>query len=176
MIMNIQNQAIEAGTRRNFERALRQASWRHFSHLLRRGCDELVPGGLVLGQLSLEEMRDLGVRNVPLGKIVGSVGRYRDFDLSFLPRHDRLAGRWMNIAANGTPDKDLPPVLLYKIGEVFLVEDGNHRISVARWFGEQEIRAHVIEIDPSSLTPDSKCSRLGYRLMDGNNSCSGRGD
>jgi len=95
---------------------------------------------------------------------VGSTGRYRDFDLGFSPRHKRMEDRWTDIANASYRGADLPPVLLYKVGDVYLVEDGNHRISVARTAGEQQIAAHVIEIDSSSLVPERSCQRLGFKI------------
>lgn len=48
-----------------------------------------------------------------------------------------------------------PPVELYKIGEVYFVKDGNHRVSVARDRDQVDIDAYVTEIDiPFRLTPD----------------------
>jgi hypothetical protein len=54
--------------------------------------------------------------------------------------------------------------VLYKVGEGYLVEDGNHRTSVARTRGEETIRAIVIEIDTSALIPEPSCTRLGYKV------------
>ena len=45
--------------------------------------------------------------------------------------------------------EELPPVSLYKIGDRYFVEDGNHRVSVARYQGAEMIDAEVTEL----LTP-----------------------
>ena len=104
------------------------------------------------------------MQDVPLDKIVGSTGRVRDFDLTFLPRRREKDGRWLNVARARCRGSDLSPVVLYKVGEGYLVEDGNHRISVARTRGEETIRAIVIEIDISALIPEPSCTRLGYKV------------
>ena len=83
------------------------------------------------------------------------MGRYRDFDRAFLPRQERTRGRWVNVDSAHHEDIILPPVDLYKVGEIYFVRDGNHRISVAREQGQDFIDAHVTEIEvPVHLTPE----------------------
>jgi hypothetical protein len=86
-----------------------------------------------------------GVRTVEIGRIVGSVNRYADFDRAFLPTHNRIADRWQNVDRAFYEDIGLPPVVLYKVGEVYFVVDGHHRVSVARQQGQEFIEAEVRE-------------------------------
>lgn len=86
-----------------------------------------------------------GVTTVPLAKIVGSVDRYRDFDSAFLPTQSHTSERWRRINRAWYQDVSLPPVILYKVGEVYFVMDGNHRVSVAREQGQEFIDAEVRE-------------------------------
>lgn len=86
-----------------------------------------------------------GVRPVPIDQIVGSVDRYRDFDRLFLPTQSRTFDRWTRINRAWYQDISLPPVLLYKVGDVYFVIDGNHRVSVARNRGQTYIDAEVRE-------------------------------
>lgn len=96
-----------------------------------------------------------GMTTVPISKIVGSVNRYRDFDRAFLPTQTRTAGRWRRIGEAYYSDINLPPVKLYKVGEVYFVVDGNHRVSVARELGREYIDAEVQESRVRvPLTPD----------------------
>jgi hypothetical protein len=83
---------------------------------------------------------------IPLDKIVGSVGRYKDFTRDFLPRNLGLASRWARIEDALDSPEGLPPIDVYKIGEVYFVADGNHRVSVARANGFRDIEAYVTEI------------------------------
>jgi hypothetical protein len=76
---------------------------------------------------------------------VGSVNRYIDFDRAFLPLHNRIASRWQNIDRAFYEDVSLPPIVLYKVGEVYFVVDGHHRVSVARQQGQEFIDAEVRE-------------------------------
>ena len=86
-----------------------------------------------------------GLKAVRLDQIVGSVNRYRDFDRAFLPRTDVTASRWQRVNRAWYADISLPPVLLYKVGDVYFVVDGNHRVSVAREQGQEFIDADVRE-------------------------------
>lgn len=96
------------------------------------------------GRTSLQE--------VPLDAIVGSVGRYHDFNRAFLPRSSVDARRWAHIARLQR-QAQLPPIDLFKIGDLYFVRDGNHRVSVARALNYRTIRARVAEI-PVRVTLD----------------------
>lgn len=100
----------------------------------------------VRARLKVRGQRDLGLQTVPVDQIVGSEGRYLDFDRRFLPRSGKLKQRWAKIHALARQMSTLPPVELYKIGDVYFVRDGNHRISVARQIGQKEIDAYVTEL------------------------------
>lgn len=86
-----------------------------------------------------------GLKSVPVDAIVGSLGRYRDFDRQFLPLRRQMKERWRRIDEAHYESIDLPPVQLYKVGDVYFVKDGNHRVSVARERGIAYLDAEVIE-------------------------------
>ncbi len=100
----------------------------------------------VRARLNVRGQRYLGRQVVPLDHIIGSEGRYVDFDRQFLPRSDALQQRWSNIDQAMLQAVDLPPVDLYKIGDIYFVRDGNHRVSVARQQGGEFIDANVVEL------------------------------
>ncbi|HSR48745.1 MAG TPA: hypothetical protein VLL77_12255 [Anaerolineales bacterium] len=109
-----------------------------------------------------------GVQAVPLDKIRGSVNRYRDFDRLFLPTQSHTADRWRKVNRAWYQEISLPPVILYKVGEVYFVVDGNHRVSVARDRGQTYIDAEVREVAArvpvtSDLRPEDLV-RLGARV------------
>ncbi|MCX8012846.1 MAG: transcriptional regulator [Rectinema sp.] len=96
-----------------------------------------------------------GLVTVPLDHIVGSEGRYRDFTRFFFPKKEHLKTRWTSIDSLHYRDIILPPVLLYEMGGIYFVRDGNHRVSVARTLGQQYIDAEVISLQSEiSLSPD----------------------
>ncbi|MEA2575003.1 MAG: hypothetical protein QOH93_2301 [Chloroflexia bacterium] len=86
-----------------------------------------------------------GLQQVPVRAIVGSIDRHRDFDANFNPTRDHTRQRWQRIANAHLHGTTLPAVHLIKIGGVYMVEDGNHRVSVARHFGVEYIDAEVTE-------------------------------
>lgn len=96
-----------------------------------------------------------GVIPVKLSHIVGSEGRYNDFNKLFLPKSRHLRNRWERINRAHYEDIILPPILVYELGGLYFVRDGNHRVSVARMQGNDFIDAEVIglnaeiKLDPS---------------------------
>jgi hypothetical protein len=86
-----------------------------------------------------------GVKTVPVEQIVGSLNRYQDFDRVFLPTQSETADRWQRVDQAFYQDISLPPVLLYKVGQVYFVVDGHHRVSVAREQGQMFIEAEIRE-------------------------------
>ena len=88
----------------------------------------------------------LGRRTVPVESIVGSEGRYTDFDDEFLPLQDSSEEKWKSVYAAIRCGEELPPVSLLKVGDAYFVRDGNHRVSVARWLGVEALDAEVVEL------------------------------
>jgi len=102
-----------------------------------------------------------GVHTVRVDQIVGSLNRYHEFDRAFLPAANQLAARWQNIDSAFYKEISLPPVVLYKVGQVYFVVDGHHRVSVARQQGQEFIEAEVRECATKvNITPDLKTEDL----------------
>jgi hypothetical protein len=97
---------------------------------------------------------------VPLNKIVGSVGRYRDFTREFLPKESISQERWRAVDAAMHSQAGLPPIEVYQVGDAYFVRDGNHRVSVAHANGLKDIEAYVtrletpVSIDSTTRTED----------------------
>jgi DNA-binding Lrp family transcriptional regulator len=91
------------------------------------------------------ETIDRGIQRVALGQIVGSVGRYMDFDIQFRPKHHMATERYNDIKQALREGRSLPPVKLYQIKDKFYVLDGNHRIAAAKALHHSDIRANIIE-------------------------------
>jgi len=139
--------------RADFQTARRKAFWRRIRAWLLRGDNALLAFEDVRRQLHVQTQHEGGNREVVIDQIVGSVGRYRDFDRAFLPRQDRTHGRWESIDRAHHDGLGLPAIELYRIGETYFVKDGNHRVSVARERGQKFIDARVIVIDaPAPIT------------------------
>jgi hypothetical protein len=101
----------------------------------------------VVDALGRRGERSLGVQVIPLDAIVGSVDKVRDFDRRFRPTSDRSRQRWERMALKSRKGESFPPIDVYKLGNLYFVRDGHHRVSVARALGNREIEANVTEID-----------------------------
>jgi hypothetical protein len=157
---------------RDFSRARRRAFLRKVGAYLRRdpGSNQLLSFDEVKGALGAVSQVYVGLREVPVSKIVGSVGRHRDFDRAFLPSKPDLGTRWRRIDEIMDRGEELPPVSLYKIGDVYFVQDGNHRVSVALQRGVEMIDAEVIELRSrvpldSALTARDLLHKLEHRHL-----------
>lgn len=133
------------------DRDFRRARWRQrLTRLIDRLRGDAVPGRPVCfaeGRIekAVVGRRSLGIQTVELDRIGGSVGRCWDFDRSFMPVCLCQGGRWRWVDRALREGKTLPPVKLYKLGEQYFVEDGNHRVSVSHYLGFQMIEAEVME-------------------------------
>jgi hypothetical protein len=157
---------------RDFSRARRKAFLRRIGAYLRRdpGSNQLLSFDEVKGALGAVSQVYLGLREVPVSKIVGSVGRHRDFDRAFLPSKPDLGTRWRRIDEIMHRAEGLPPVSLFKIGDAYFVQDGNHRVSVALQQGVEMIDAEVIELRSrvpvdSALTARDLLHKLEHRHL-----------
>ena len=144
--MDVREQ-VELDYARAHRRALvgRLVSW------VRRRCAGLCAFDEARRERGAENRRYLGRRTVEVGRVVGSVGRWRDFDNGFMPTR-ASAGRWKRVDLAFRTGRDLPPVVLYKLGGDYYVVDGNHRVSVARFEGVEMIDAEVTEFFPARRT------------------------
>jgi nucleotide-binding universal stress UspA family protein len=119
--------------------------------------NELLSYEEVAEKLKLNVRTEAGVHEIPVKAIVGSVSRFSDFTRSFLPRKSGDQSRWAHVkaAVDDPGGMGMPPIEVYKVGEVYFVLDGNHRVSVARGEGFEFIEAHVIEVKTDiPVTPD----------------------
>lgn len=112
---------------------------------------------LALGEVNdactVHTHHDAGIRTVPIDQIRGSESRYTDFDRDFNPLQEHGRDRWLHIAQARERGKALPPVELVQIGEIYFVQDGHHRISVARALGQRTINAQVVVWQVSGPLP-----------------------
>jgi hypothetical protein len=146
---------VEQAASSDFEDALRKGFWRSVTSWITKNRNELLPFDEIRKRLPVQSQHYIGLRQVEVEHIVGSVSRYHDFDRAFLPRQTHTRDRWESIDKAHLKDVILPPIELYKIGNIYFVKDGNHRVSVARERGQAYLDAYVIEIDaPFPVDPD----------------------
>jgi hypothetical protein len=96
----------------------------------------------------------LGVQEIAIQGIIGTVGRQYDFDYQFRPLNKYLRERWFN-AYLALERDGWSPILVYKVGQLYYVEDGHHRVSVAQALGIAFLQARVWEY-PSHVKPTKK--------------------
>lgn len=133
----------------DFMRARRRATISRLAARLRGEPDDvglILPYDEVIEALGFVSENSLGFQVVPLEAIVGTIDRGRDFDRRFRPTSGRARGRWEQIAAAARRGESLPPVDLVRVGEIYFVRDGHHRVSVARALGRTDIDASVTEV------------------------------
>ena len=140
--------SVEVQAEADFGRARRRAFFGRVASRLRRECGRLLAFEEVGKGHLAHNRRRLGLRDVEVSKIVGSVGRHDAFDRGFMPTKASVAERWKRVDRAFHSGLDLPAVRLYKIGDSYFVEDGNHRASVARYQGVETIEADVMEFFP----------------------------
>ena len=129
----------------DFERARRKAFIDDLVSMLSRKPNWLMSFEDVRQALPIKGQFYKGHEEVPLSSIIGSVDRYHDFNRKFLPTQKHTRPRWESVDRATLSDIALPPVQLYKVGGVYFVKDGNHRVSVAKEKGAEYIDAEVIE-------------------------------
>jgi hypothetical protein len=139
--------------RHDAERVRNRAFWHQVLHTLRGLPNELLPFDAVRHLYPQSESYG-GVKAIPIHQIVGSVDRYRDFDHYFLPRFDLPLNRWIGIRRARLEGLELPAIQVYKVGDIYFVKDGHHRVSVAREEGQKYIDAEVIELNVA-VPPDA---------------------
>jgi hypothetical protein len=133
----------------DFQRARRRQVMSRLARRLARvpgDVDVILPYDEVVAALGYVEQQDVGLQTVALDTILGTVDRAKGFDRQFRPTTARVRARWERIANAVRRGEPMPPISLYRIGEVHFVRDGHHRVSVARALGRSDIDAYVVEV------------------------------
>jgi hypothetical protein len=152
----------------DFSRQRRRQALARIAARLRSEPDDVsttLPFEPVVSALGRRGERDLGVTTIPIGSVVGTVDRRPDaFDRSFRPRAPELRARWESIAAARRRGEELPPIDVYRVGDIHFVSDGHHRVSVARAMGDTTIEARVREVSTAvHADPELRLRDLGLK-------------
>lgn len=152
----VYNTAVE-----DFKRARRAAAMQQMMARLTGESADLLAYDDVCRFVKSSDGVKQGVREIPLDAIVGSVGRYQDFTRTFWPKHDSDEERWVRVKKAVDEMVGMPPIDVYKVGDVYFVIDGNHRVSIARQLGSDSITARVTEVKLRvPLSPDDDPDEL----------------
>lgn len=155
--MSTQNQYHFQAALSDFQEARRQAAMQQLLARFTGAPTELLAYDDVKQKLKVTNIRERGLQDIPVDKIIGSVGRYKDFTRSFLPKSDIGSERWARVKAANADLSGLPPIEVYQLGDAYFVIDGNHRVSIARQQETPTISAYVTEVKtrvPLTATDD----------------------
>jgi hypothetical protein len=133
----------------DFQRARRRQVLARLGQWLRREPDDvnlILPFDEVIAALGRTGERRLGLRTIPLARVVGSVDSMRDFDRQFRPTSSRVRERWERLALAERQGASIPPIDVYQVGELYFVIDGHHRVSIALATGQKMIDAYVTRV------------------------------
>ena len=140
----------------DFKRARRKAALQEVMSWLTGQSNKLLSFEEARQRLKASGEETRGLQRIPLKAIIGSVGRYADFNRNFLPRKNAQVDRWAGVKSGLLDLDEMPPIQVYQIGGAYFVLDGNHRVSIARERGLAEIQAYVTEIHTKvPLTPET---------------------
>ncbi|MDR1126632.1 MAG: transcriptional regulator [Treponema sp.] len=152
----------------DFDRAKSKAALTRIMNFINTDKDKLLSFNDVKDILKPKNQVYMGIQVIPVRLIVGSEGRYQDFNRFFLPKAEHLRARWERVDQAQLQSINLPPIQLYEIGGAYFVRDGNHRVSVAKSQGVESIDAEVIslssgiDIKPNQTIDDLKLSLIKY--------------
>jgi hypothetical protein len=139
----------KADVENDFLRVRRRHVLAELAHRLRREPDDvnlILPYDEVIAALGFEGYRQLGLKMIRLDTIVGTVDSRRDFDRRFRPTSTRVRERWERLALAQRRGEAIPPIDVYRVGELHFVRDGHHRVSIALATGQKTIEADVTEV------------------------------
>jgi len=133
----------------DFLRARRGQVLARLAQRLRREPDDvnvILPFDEVLAALGQQGERRLGLQTIRLSAVVGTVDSTRDFDRRFRPTSARVRERWERLALAQRRGEPIPPIDVYRVGDLHFVRDGHHRVSIAMATGATTIEAYVTEV------------------------------
>jgi hypothetical protein len=133
----------------DFLRVRRRQVLGRLVHRLRREPDDvnlILPFDEVVAALGLRGEQSLGLQTIRLDSVVGTVDSQRDFDRRFRPTSGRVRERWERLALAQRRGESIPPIDVYRVGDLHFVKDGHHRVSIALSTRRKTIDAYVTEV------------------------------
>jgi hypothetical protein len=151
-----------ADVENDFLRMRRRQVLARLAHRLRREPDDvnlILPFDEVVAALGRRGERSLGLQSIKLDSVVGTVDSNRDFDRFFRPTNGRVRQRWERLALAQVRGETVPPIDVYRVGDLHFVKDGHHRVSIAIAQGRTTIDAYVTEV--RTIVPARGIQRRG---------------
>jgi hypothetical protein len=136
-----------------FDKAMRRRARRKLATRLKdEDTQELLPLPEVTRRLRQFEQHYVGIQPIPIRRIVGTVDRSRDFDREFLPRSPEIEDRWKRVE-RAFPDGTFPPIVVYEVDGSYFLQDGHHRVAIAKQRGAEFIDAEITSLRTRSPLP-----------------------
>jgi hypothetical protein len=157
-----------ADAEHDFVRARRRQMLSRLSAWLRNSPDDvdlMLCFDEVVAALGYAGERKIGVQTIAVDSIIGSVDSSKVFDRQFRPTSSRVRERWQRLALAHRRGEAIPPIEVYRIGDLHFVYDGQHRTSVARALNLKVIDAYVTVVK-TRLSPDGVAYRGDLLLKD----------
>jgi hypothetical protein len=151
-----------ADVENDFLRMRRRQVLAKLAHKLSRGPDDvnlILPFDEVVAALGYEGEQFVGLKTIKLSALVGTVDSRRDFDRRFRPTSTRVRERWERLALAQRRGEPMPPIDVYRVGDVYFVRDGHHRVSIALASGQTTIDAYVTEVRTTLPAKDIRTRR-----------------
>jgi hypothetical protein len=147
-----------------FPKARRKELARRLVRLVQgEGPDNLLSLDEVRGRLGLHEQWYVGLRTIKVSQIVGSVDRATDFDREFLPKRPNMEPRWRRVEETFETEA-FPPIVVFKVDDAYFVEDGHHRVAIARQRKTEFIDADITEVkSPIRITPTTDVAEIVHQ-------------
>ena len=159
--------SVHLQSEEDFSKARNKALFNEIQHFLSPEETKLLSFSEIKKWLKPKNEVYEGMQEVPISHIVGSEGRFNDFDNHFFPRNLHLKSRWRRVDEARLTDVILPPIKLYEIGGLYFVRDGNHRVSVAKSQGAIDIDAEVISLKSEiRLWPGMSQQQIIRKIID----------
>lgn len=104
-------------------------------------------------------MVNVGTFDIPLYLIAGTRthGRQNSFSRGFMPlleANSEFAAKWSALAASQAEEGFHEPIRVFEYCQRFYVQEGNKRVSVARFIDAPTIAAHVTRVVPMAFDED----------------------
>jgi hypothetical protein len=140
-----------------FNDARTRGRWQVLKGLLTRRNPYLLGFRRVARDLQQTQVIHHGLLDIPVRDIVGSTGREKEFTRRFYPLDttQRQKERWRTSFTMTLLGIGYAPIEVYKVGTIYFVINGHHRVSVARYLNWKTIQAYVSEVPLSVGVEDS---------------------
>src|SRR5262249_20388096 len=149
-----------------FLRVRRRQVLARLAQRLRREPDDvnlILPFDEVVAALGMKGERRLGLQTIRLDSVLGPMDARRDFGPHFPPPPGRVRERWERLALAERRGESIPPIDVYRVGDMHFVQDGHHRVSIALATGQKTIDAYVTEV--LTTVPAQGIRRRGDLVM-----------